>query len=297
MKRRLTLRVPKKRQLRKALSVQAIHPAPAAPAGIALDSWQLTGAAITGLAHWRKQMPCQDAVHWRSQPRPLLVLSDGAGSALISERGAAAVTAGVARLLRSMEDAVAAWLDQPQATEQLQTEAQQWAHRILLHAQGLLKDLADSERRSVRDVRATLLLVVMGQHHCFWWQVGDGAIVVQEAQALHTLGQPGQSKGEFANQTCFVDAATIADMQYGLLPTRPVFGWALMSDGGAEKFVSHDGKQIAGRLEHWFAETAAQTLSPDKLALAYHEPRMWERTTLDDRAIVLAARQPPQTGA
>ena len=141
-----------------------------------------------------------------------------------------------------------------------------------------------------RLVMRLLLMVVVGQHHSFWWQVGDGAIVVQEAQALRTLSQPSQSKGEFANQTCFVDAATTADIQHGLLPTQSILGWALMSDGGAEKLVSYDGKQVAGRLGQWFAETAAQTMQADKLALAYHEPHMWERTTLDDRAIVLAAR-------
>ena len=272
------------------------HLTQAVPDGVAPQSWQLTGAAITGLGHWRKQMPCQDAVHWRTQPRPVLVLSDGAGSSPVSERGAATLTAGIARLLRSMEDLLIPWLDQAQAAAQLQAPTQQWSQRILLHAQGLLKDLADSERRSVRDVRATLLMVVVGQHHSFWWQVGDGAIVVQEAQALRTLSQPSQSKGEFANQTCFVDAATTADIQHGLLPTQSILGWALMSDGGAEKLVSYDGKQVAGRLGQWFAETAAQTMQADKLALAYHEPHMWERTTLDDRAIVLAARQQPQAG-
>ena len=142
--------------------------------------------------------------------------------------------------------------------------------------------------------------------------MGDGAIVVQEQaqpqgqpavavapdapSTMRVLGNSQQAKGEFANQTCFVDAATTADIQHGLLPTQSIFGWALMSDGGAEKLVSYDGRQVAGRLGQWFAETAAQTMHADKLALAYHEPHMWERTTLDDRAIVLAARQPPQAG-
>jgi len=84
----------------------------------------------------------------------------------------------------------------------------------------------------------------------------------------------------------------MADVQFGLLPSADLQGLALMSDGGAEKLVAHDGSRVAARMGAWFDELAQQMLSPEKIALAYHEPAMWERTTLDDRSIVLAARVP-----
>ncbi len=311
MKRRRTLSLPGKRQPKAglpeptlsappaaallsaaAVPVPVVQPAPE-PCAVNLSDWNLTGEAIVGLAHRRNGLPCQDAVAWRHQSRPILVLSDGAGSAAASELGAAALVTGMARLLTTMEDALAPWLDSCGDEAMLQQRSAQWSIRLLLHAQGLLQDLAQTERRSVRDLRATLLVAVVGRQHLYWWQVGDGTAVIQHAQGLRALGTPGQSKGEFANQTCFVDMASAADVQCGLLPCAEVFGIALMSDGGAEKLVAHDGSKVAGRMNQWFADVTRQALTPDKIALAYHDPSMWERTTLDDRSIVLAARTMP----
>lgn len=296
----------------KARQTPAVQPAPVALPSVPLQSWQLTGAAITGLAHWQNQLPCQDAVRWSRQPRPVLVLADGAGSAAVSELGAQALTQGILRFIASLEDEVSVWLDQEHSPEALHTLQASWRLRLLRHAQGLLHDLADNQRRSVRDVRATLQIAVLGQKHCFWWQVGDGAIVVQEpsspgqsavtvalgtSSTLRVLGSNEQAKGEFANQTCFVDAASLDDVQCGHLATHHTLGWVLMSDGGAEKLVAHDASRVAARLGQWLERTAQLKLSPQDLAVAYHDAAMWQRTTLDDRAIVLAGRNQPDPAA
>lgn len=270
-------------------------PPQAVPSPIALEQWAVCGAAVKGLSHWRSNLPCQDAVCWALQPRPILLLSDGAGSAAISEQGAETLVTGILRLLTTLEDALKPWLDAPcPSDEQMMT----WSRRILLHAQGLLNDLAERQRRSERDVRATLLLAVLGEVHSFWWQLGDGMIVAQRSDATHVLTQCGKSKGEYANQTCFIDSARLEDVQCGLLPSSDLYGLALMSDGGAEKLVAHDGSRVSPRIQNWFDQVRQQQLSPDKLAVAYHMPEMWERTSLDDRSVILAARpQPPETAA
>lgn len=255
---------------------------------VPLDAWQMGGAAVKGLAHWRKNLPCQDAATWRAQPRPILVLSDGAGSASVSERGAEALVIGISRFLISMEDALGLWMDA--ATGQEQEQAELWSRRLLLHAQGLLDDLAHSERRQVSEVRATLLFAVLGAVHSFWWQVGDGMIVAQSHETSRVLGDPTKRKGEFANQTCFVDTVSSKDLQFGVLPTAELLGVALMSDGGAERLVALDGSQVAARVDKWFEELREKSFSPEKIAVAFHEPEMWQRTSLDDRSIVLAAR-------
>lgn len=255
---------------------------------IPLSTWHLCGEAVIGLAHRRKGLPCQDAVAYRDTPRPILALSDGAGSAAVSELGAQALVTGITRFLMSLEDDLAPWLDETDATPPEQ--ATRWAARLLCHAQGILDDLARSARRSVHDLRGTLLLTVIGMRQAFWWQVGDGAIVVRHADGLHALGSPASNKGEFANQTCFVDMADIGMVQYGILPTPEIIGLALMSDGGAEKLVAHDGSQVAARLGNWFDAVAKDSFPPDRIALAFHEPAMWERTNLDDRSVVFAAR-------
>lgn len=263
-------------------------PKPAATPVSLSDDWHLSGEAVIGLAHRRKGLPCQDAVAFRHAPRPILALSDGAGSAAVSELGAQALVSGITRFLMSLEDDLAAWLDESDATPPAQ--AARWTARLLRHAQGVLDDLARSERRSVRDLRATLLLAVIGRRQTFWWQLGDGAIVVRHPNGLRALGNPANNKGEFANQTCFVDMADIGMVQHGVLSTQEIIGLALMSDGGAEKLVAHDGRQVATRLGEWFDAVAKDSFPPDRIALAFHEPAMWERTNLDDRSVVFAAR-------
>ena len=253
-----------------------------------MTAWQLCGDTVIGLAHRRKGLPCQDAVAFRQSQRPILALSDGAGSAAISERGAQALVIGVTRFLRTMEDDLSSWLDGEDDASQ--ATSTRWAERLRLHAHGLLADLARTERRDMRDVRATLQVVVIGERHIFWWKVGDGAIVARNSEGLWSLGNQASAKGEFANQTCFVDTASTSDVQSGVLSSGEVLGIALMSDGGAERLVSHDGSKVANRLGEWFEDVAEQRFAIDRIALAFHEPAMWERTSLDDRSIVLAAR-------
>lgn len=262
---------------------------PPVPLPMPMTDWRLCGDTVIGLAHRRKGMPCQDAVAFRNLPRPILALSDGAGSAAISERGAQALVIGVTRFLRTLEDDLAPWLDgEDDASSQAQST--RWAERLRMQAHGLLADLAHAERRDVRDVRATLQVAVIGERHVFWWKVGDGAIVARNSKGLWSLGNQASAKGEFANQTCFVDAASASDVQFGILSTQDIFGIALMSDGGAERLVSHDGSKVANRLGEWLDDVAEQRFAIDRIALAFHEPAMWERTSLDDRSIVLAAR-------
>ncbi|MDA8154231.1 MAG: PP2C family serine/threonine-protein phosphatase [Acidithiobacillus sp.] len=261
---------------------------PFPPLSTPMTAWQICGDTVIGLAHRRKGLPCQDAVAFRQSQRPILALSDGAGSAAISERGAQALVIGVTRLMRTMEDDLSPWLDSENDASQAQ--ATRWAERLRLHAYGLLADLARTERRDMRDVRATLQVAIIGERHIFWWKVGDGAIVARSSERLWSLGNQASSKGEFANETCFADTASTSDVQFGILSAAEIFGIALMSDGGAERLVSCDGNKVATRLGEWLNDVAEQRFVVDRIALAFHEPAMWERTSLDDRSIVLAAR-------
>lgn len=256
------------------------------PTPVPLESWQMSGVAVAGLAHWRQGVPCQDAVAWRSHPRPILALSDGAGSAAASHQGSALLVQGLTRFVMSLEDAIAAWLDAPATPDE--ATASMWSQRLLAHANGLIEDLAERERRPVKDFRATALLAIVGRQQVFCWQVGDGAVVAQHNDTL-TIISTG-AKGEFANQTVFVDAARVEEVCYAVLPTAEVTGLALMSDGGAERLVAAHSGKIATRLGRWLEALSDRQLCADQLAVAYHEAPMWERTSLDDRAIVMAAR-------
>lgn len=265
---------------------------PPVPQSVPLQSWRLCGDAIIGLKHRRDGLPCQDAVAYEARPRPLLAISDGAGSAAVSDKGAQALVGGILRLMLTLEEELADLLDTDADAADLDAKARRWAERLHRHAHGLLADLARRLRRDIRDLRATLLVVTIGTRRLLWWQVGDGVIVLRTAAGLQALSDMQRAKGEFANQTVFVDTARFTDVQYGLLPIADIDGIALMSDGGAERLVAQDGSRVAARLASWLDELAQQRFGIERLALAFHEREMWERTSLDDRTLLMAARLP-----
>lgn len=257
---------------------------------IPLHLWQGEAEAVKGMAHRRNRIPCQDAARWRAQPRPFIAISDGAGSAKASDLGAHALVTGAATFLAAIDDWLSFWLDQPQPEHEAHRHAEQLSRWLLTYAQETLNHLAEAQRRAVTDLRGTLLLAIAGQRWCFWWQVGDGAVVCRRNGTLELLTEIANFKGEFANQTIFVDEARYDTIQFGLLPTATTTAVAVMSDGSAERLVAHNSGQIAQRLDYWFNEAVAQRLNPMVLAKTFLDPKFWERTTLDDCSIALMAR-------
>lgn len=264
--------------------------------------WRGLATAVAGLAHLEAEppVPCQDAAVATLAPRPLLVVADGAGSAPASERGARAVTGALRRLLDTLESQVAPLLDGPAPPES--TADRQLALLLVKHAKGVLEDVAAEQRRAVRDLRCTLLLAVVGRVRLLWLKVGDGAIVVEHAVPATTeggdpalvpeltlLGEPG--RGEFANQTTFVDARLAPEqVQSGCLVVEGVTGLALMSDGAAEKLVAHDGSRVAGQLSHWLDDLRRGRLRVRDLVGRFYSDAFCRGTSGDDRGIALAAR-------
>ena len=267
--------------------------------------WFVQDEAVAGLAHRNRNLPCQDAAQAVSHPRTALVLADGAGSSAVSEIGAQAVVRSTLRLLDTLDKPLSAWFDRD--CPEPQQEARTWGLLLVKHAIGTLKDLAAEHRRELRDFRCTLLVAVVGRQHLLWLKVGDGAIVLEKQQRqtdaqdllawtheLVTLGEQG--KGEFANQTQFLDALTPDDVQIGCLPTELVSGLALMSDGAAEKLVANDGSRVAPRISTLLAQLRQDKLRRSVLTSMFYQDDFLTGTSGDDRSIALAACENPAAG-
>lgn len=270
--------------------------------GVGDGPWHCMEEAVVGLAHRAKNLPCQDAAQAVHKPRPILVLADGAGSSAVSEIGARAVVQGTVRLLDTLNRPMAELLDGdgPDAAATART----WGLLLVKHAVGLLKDLATEHRRELRDFRCTLLVMVAGQRRLLWLKVGDGALVLErmhgrqhhqapaevqwDAPVLSTLGSLG--KGEFANQTQFLDGITPDEVELGCVDVADVTGMAIMSDGAAERLVSLDGHQVSSRITTLLQQLRADKLRRQTLTQMFYSPDFCERSTGDDRSIALAAR-------
>jgi hypothetical protein len=228
----------------------------------------------------------------------MVVIADGAGSAVVSELGAQAVVVGMARLVDTLNKMLGNLLDSPNTPTD---DAIRESVLILVkHARGILSDTAEVHRRTVKDVRCTLVMAILGHHSMLWLRVGDGALVIQEHDAsmdennkftgkCRSLGNAG--KGEFANETTFLDIAQPSDIQYGLVPMKYISAVAAMSDGASEKLVSNDGSQVAGRFDQIFENLAQDKLPRQNITKMFYEPLFCEGTTGDDRSLALLARK------
>lgn len=265
--------------------------------------WFVQDEAVVGLAHRIRNLPCQDAAQAVSLPRPALVLADGAGSSAVSEIGASAVVRATIRLLDTLDKPLSEWLEA--AGDDGNSSARNWGLLLVKHAIGTLKDLAADHRRELRDFRCTLLVAVIGGEQLFWLKVGDGAIVMETRRLqtdeqgrsswVHDLCVLGeQGKGEFANQTQFLDGISPEDVQIGCLPAAHVSGLALMSDGAAERLVANDGSRVAQRVSNLLQQLREDKLRRSELTRMFYDESFCTGTSGDDRSIALAASENPE---
>ena len=261
--------------------------------------WKAMDEAVVGLSHRAKNLSCQDAAQAVNRPRPIVVVADGAGSSAVSEIGARAVVGGTIRLLDTLEKQLAELLDgnspRPEAP------ARTLGLLLVKHARGLLKDLATENRREMRDFRCTFLVMIIGKTRLLWVKVGDGALVIEKMKVLAALKEPSVKlqaelstlgelgKGEFANQTQFLDAITSDEVQIGLLESSEITGIAVMSDGASERLVSNDGSRVAPRVSTLLLQLRENQLHRQMLTQMFYEEAFCKGTTGDDRSIALAA--------
>ena len=259
------------------------------------QSAKVFAEAVVGIQHRQShiQLPCQDATKASLKPRPILILCDGAGSAAVSDLGANALVTQLTRLCQSLELLLASYLDV--------THEQDYSvlvRIIIRHAMGVLQDCADLHKRSIRDFRSTLNLVIVGTIHTLWLKVGDGEIVqecivqicAQQIQAEYQcLGD--HNKGEFANQTQFIDdQLQFSDVHWGTLNSKITTGLALMSDGCAEKLISSQRDQVAGQITQWLQQLRSDQFKVAHLYTRFYSEAFLTRSTGDDRSIALYSK-------
>lgn len=185
--------------------------------------WHVAGASVCGASHQKSGQPCQDAHAWREFPGGGLVLAvaDGAGSASLSQIGAA-------RAAISAVD----WISELVAERMPQTD-DAWQELILASmrtAHNAVIQTASSRKVAPRELATTLILMVALPGVAVAAQVGDGAaIVLLDAQNLVAVTTP--QSGEFVNETAFITSNNYMDnIQFGIRRGR-VQGITAFSDG------------------------------------------------------------------
>lgn len=260
---------------------------------VSLTNWAKASQSVVGYRHIENGLPCQDACTSQIAIRPVAILCDGAGSAKLSHIGSNALTNGLMRLCATLEPLFSSLLDTP--VEPDQNEQTLLNNLLARHSKGITKDLATSHQQPAKEFRSTLLIVIVGQYRSFWLQVGDGFMLTRDTSQNQWTVLTSPDKGEFANQTCFVDSnLSLNQVQSGWL-SNEFDAVMLLSDGSGEKLVNLGNYTPADTA----CNSLLQWLDDEKSANKnlYHflsDPKIWSRTTGDDKSIALLGYQTTQ---
>lgn len=188
--------------------------------------WRYVQAYSMGTSHFANNLPCQDRALSKiitdrdGQEIFLGAVADGAGSACRSEYGAEIATRLILKKLEDFFRHGGALIDLSRAV------IEQWIAQI----SDQIGELANDEGLSRREYACTLLVVAVKPMEGCFFQVGDGAIVINEKGEYNPIFWP--MTGEYVNSTYFItDTAAVAQLQFEIINDRPMEDIALMSDG------------------------------------------------------------------
>jgi len=253
--------------------------------------WKIAAAFVTGTSHEKLGMTCQDyAIAKIFQDVDgydvlLVVVSDGAGSALKGEVGSSIACC-------TVMEAVEAYLAKGGQVEDIDIDASRsWLRMV----QTAIKTQAEKDGGMVRDYASTLLVAVIGQNTAATMQVGDGAIAVSYGENWSLAHCP--QHGEFANTTFFTtDVSAESQMEFKPHKGR-IIELAAFSDG-IESLVIQNATQAI--FEPFFdkifptvravKDEGLNDKLSDALAAYLSSPLICERTD-DDKTLVLATRR------
>ena len=246
-------------------------------------TWRTIAASVTGTAHIRRELPCQDAyrVHEFGPSGEWLVVAvaDGAGSAAHSDRGAIVACEGLV--------CRAALLD---PAEVLTREGMSDLFTVV---RAELDEHADRLSVPVRELACTALVAVVGPDAAAFAQVGDGAIVIDDGPDRKTVFWP--EPAEYANETDFLTGDQYLDTLRFMTTDRPITQLAVFTDGLQRLVLDYSTRRPHAEFFNAMFGTLAD--APDPAALGDHlrsfldSPRVNDRTD-DDKTLVLAVRQP-----
>ena len=260
--------------------------------------WRTAYASAVGTSHARTGAPCQDAgrceVITAADGSEILIasVSDGAGSAAQSEHGARLAVDSFHRAFSetAREDPSLAFLDAD--------SARAW----LAELQREIAGLAEESGLSPRDYACTFLGAVVGPTASVFLQIGDGAIVVADAETgdgHDWIFWP--QHGEFANSTFFVtmeEAGQVMEFaRREAAESEPLRELVLFSDGLERLILDMRARTVHSPslrpILDWLAGTEpAADGAPSAILSTYLGSANVNRRTDDDKTLVMAMRGP-----
>ncbi len=246
-------------------------------------------AIAVGTSHIRTETPCQDrcagvVVESADGGEVFVgVVSDGAGSASLSERGATLVCE---RLPALVGRALATSSDLDALSDE---DVRTW----FLMLRDELRAQAGEAGAALRDFSATALLAVASDHQTLCAAVGDGAVVVREGVDAPFEVALWPEGGEYVNQTYFLTDDTVAE-RVAIRRFDGVSDVIAFSDGLQQLALEHATRSafapFFAPLVRTVRESAAVPAELARSLASYLDSEAVNRRTDDDKALVVGCR-------
>ena len=200
--------------------------------------WIVVGASVQGNGHVDMNIPCQDnhIYEYINNGWGIAITSDGAGSAKLSHIGAAATVARAMVHFKSLIEKEG-WIEQnilPSDNDWMKQ-----SYKVLKMVRNDLEALAQRTKCDIKDLSATIIVVIHSPNGMLVAHVGDGRAGYKDmAGVWHSMITP--HKGEEANQTIFIPSdfwnIPFYEMSGATVPESRVIrekisAFTLMSDG------------------------------------------------------------------
>ena len=259
---------------------------------VSSTNWNWNGISdyVVGSSHLKSNppIPCQDTALATILNRPIILVSDGAGSCKLSHFGSNIVVRNLAHFINEQQQLNSRLLDLD--NPDIFDTPKSYADQIIKHSIEALRSEAESKHDTLSSFRCTLSIVIIGRKKSFWLRVGDSPIIIQTTKSTNLIGSV--NKGEYANQTSFLsEELSDEKIQYGLVDMENVKGFCVLSDGTAEKLMRSDGSEIARAVPTLLDALGLGKLEDIDLHDFLSNPEWWSKTTGDDKSFAAFAIQ------
>ena len=251
-----------------------------------IGDWKYAATSAIGTSHLKTEDGvCQDAHRCIITPdvrRMACIVSDGAGSASRSAEASRLVCDRTAMLVSHAPE------------DDVHTEG--YARRVISELRLALEELAESEDVPLRQFACTLLVAIVTDDVCTFWQLGDGAICFREDGQEEYKVAIWPSKGEYANTTYFLTDSNASDELEWDSVEMQIADVAVFSDGLERlaldfKTQKAHTKFFTGLFPHLYDRPAGEASEiQEQLAQFLTSDRINAKTD-DDKTIILATRE------
>lgn len=252
-------------------------------------TWRFVNAAARGTSHDATRTPCQDDCFADIVARAsgevvfVAVVADGAGSASRSEVGSGIACA---RAFAEVDRAL-----QYRAVEELtRADVERW----LAAVREEIDARAATEGVTPRQFACTLLGCAISERSALFFQIGDGAIVVDSGSGLRPVFWP--EAGEYANMTHFLTDDDFSMHLFVTTMSAAVQEVALFSDGLQRLALMFEQRAAyAPFFEPMLQQLRGQAPGPAEVfvlpLLRFLNSEAINARTDDDKSLILATRR------